>query len=128
MGTCVAIDLTWMDDCIEVHVDGDFPNQMVAMNKAITGDPRHKKISRMLINALDADHFYADDHLVGTMAEMDVMAYDGAPRMRLAVVTDNPKMARIVQTYAAHYESLKPGAVVSKVFDNLAEARTWLGT
>jgi len=122
----VTIKLTWTDDSVEVHVDGDFPNQMVAMNKAITIDPRHREISRMLIDVLDADHFYADDHLVNTMAEMDIMAYDGAPRMRLAVATDNTKMARIVETYAAHYESLKPDAVVSRVFSSLAEARAWL--
>ncbi len=122
----MTIKLTWTDKSVEVHVDGDFPNQMVALNKAITGDPRHRQISRMLINVLDADHFYADDHLVSTMAEMDIMAYDGAPRMRLAVATDNAKMAQIVETYAAHYQNLKPGAVVYKVFSSLAEARAWL--
>lgn len=122
----MTIKLTWTDDSVEVHVDGDFPNQMVAMNKAITGDPRHKEISRMLIDVLDADHFYADANLVQTMAEMDLMAYDGAPRMRLAVVTDNAKMAKIVEAYAAHYESLKPGAVVNKVFRDRDEARVWL--
>lgn len=126
MGTCVTIELTWTDDSVEVHVDGDFPNQMVAMNKAITSDPRHRAISRMLIDVLDADHFYADENLLSTIAEMDVMAYDGGPRMRLAVVTDNAKMAKIVQTYSSHYESLKPGAMVSRVFGNLAEARAWL--
>ncbi len=122
----MTIKLTWTDKSVEVHVDGDFPNQMVALNKAITGDPRHRHISCMLINVLDADHFYADDHLVNTMAEMDIMAYDGAPRMRLAVATDNAKMAKIVETYAAHYQRLKPGAVVYKVFSSLAEARAWL--
>jgi len=122
----VTIKLTWTEDSVEVHVDGDFPNQMVAINKAITGDPRHRKISRMLIDALDADHFYADSYLLSTIAEMDIMAYQGGPRMRLAVVTDNRKMAKIVETYSAHYESLKPGAMISKVFRNLKVARAWL--
>lgn len=122
----MAITLTWSDDGVEVHIDGDFPNQMVALNKMLTRDPRSRVIRTMLIDVLDADNFNADVKLLGAIAEMDVDAYEGAPHMRVAVVTGNAKMMQIVKVYATEYETRNPGGADYKVFADRAVARAWL--
>lgn len=124
----MTFKLTWTDTSVEIHVEGDFPNQMVAINKALTGDPRHKTIRTMLYDVLKVDNFYADANLIATIADLDVAAYEGAPFMRIAVVTDNQSMLDIVLTYAKRYESRNPKGAKFKLFPDRASAQAWLDT
>lgn len=122
----MAISMTWSANGVEIHIDGDFPNQMVALNKMLTNDPRSRTIRTMLIDVLAADSFQADAKLLGAIVELDVKAYEGAPRMQVAVVTDSAAMVQIVQAYAATYKMLNPGGAEYKLFADRPSARAWL--
>lgn len=122
----MTIGLAWSDDRVEIRIDGDFPNQMVALNKMLTRDPRSRSVRSMLIDVLDADTFNADVKLLGAIAQMDVDAYQGAPYIRVAVVTESAKMMQIVKVYATEYETRNPGGADYKVFPDRDAAREWL--
>lgn len=122
----MAVKLTWTDDTVEIYVDGDFPNQMVAVNKALRGDKRSKTIRNMLFNVLDADIFYADSGLISTLAELDFDSYTGGPQMKVAVATTSNQMADITTMYATRYKALSPNGAKFRVFDTLGAAREWL--
>jgi ABC-type iron transport system FetAB ATPase subunit len=121
----MAFYLNWTETGVEIRVDGDFANQMVAINKALTGDPRSRTVHYMVFDVLRVDNFYADASLVATLAEFDVAAYAGGPHMRLAVVTTDQKMEEILHIYADRYNSLNAGGVTYRVFSDMEAARIW---
>lgn len=122
----MTFNLTWTETSVEIQVEGDFPNQMVAINRALTSDPRSKQIRAMLFDVLRADTSNADGGLVSTLADIDFEAYAGGPFMRVAVLTKNKSMASLAAVYAERFLSRNPNGAAYAIFPDRQDAEAWL--
>lgn len=123
----MSFELNWEEKGVEIVVEGDFPNQMVSINKALRHDPRSKSIRYIIFDVTRADVFLADAGLLSTLAELDFEAYRGGPHVKVAVVSIDEKMAHITSVYAAQFRRLNPDGADYCLFEDVASARTWIG-